>query len=239
MYRVALVTSAIVMLFSPAAMGDAAVEKRLASAIKSLWPGLEITAISRSPANGLYEVVVGTNVFYMTADGRYALHGDLMDLQKRRNLSDERRAEVRVNALNAIDVENVIEFAPEQVKHTLYVFTDVDCTYCRRLHKEIDVLNEAGIAVRYLAFPRAGLGSPSYETTVSVWCADDRQQALTDAKSGKRIKAANCKNPVAEQFSLGNQLGVRGTPAIFLENGQEIGGYVPAAKLVEYLNGGT
>ncbi len=218
---------------------DADLEQRLATKVKSILPDAEIQAVSASAIPGIYEVIVNGDLLYLTGDGRYALQGELMDLEQRRNLSEERRSEVRRLALGAVDVNKTIEFALQSPKHVLYVFTDVDCAYCRRMHAEIDQLLQAGVSVRYLAYPRAGLGSESYNKTVSVWCAKDRKQALTDAKLGKSIEAATCDAPVAEQFNLGQRLGVKGTPATFLESGEQVGGYVPPQQLLEYLNKGS
>ena len=218
---------------------DMELEKRLTAKVQSILPDAKVAAISASAIEGLYEVIVGGEVLYLSGDGRYALQGDLMDLEQRRNLSEERRAEVRRLALAAVDVNKTIEFAPETAKHAIYVFTDVDCSYCRRMHNEIDQLLGAGVAVRYLAFPRAGLGTESYRKTVSVWCAKDRRQALTDAKLGKAVEPVECENPVSDQFQLGQRLGVRGTPAIYLKSGEQIGGYVPPGQLLEYLKRGS
>ncbi len=204
--------------------------------VKQVLPGAEVSAVNASPVAGLYEVVVGkADIIYMSADGRFVLKGDLLDLNDRRNLTEERRQGVRLDALKSIGRDTMIEFAPENTKHVIYVFTDVDCGYCRKFHQEVGILNKAGIAVRYLAFPRAGIDSESYRKTVSVWCAKDRNTALTEAKAGKSIAPAACKNPVKEHYQSGIALGVKGTPTIILENGVELGGYAPAEKLVEFI----
>ena len=128
-------------------------------------------------------------------------------------------------------------FAPEkEVKHTISVFTDIDCGYCRKLHQEMAEYNKHGIKVRYLAYPRAGVGSEAYEKAVSVWCADDRQKAMTAAKTGGELKQKTCDNPVEAQFMLGQQLGISGTPALMLEDGQIFPGYVPADRLITMLD---
>ncbi len=213
-------------------------EDRITEKLKVILPGVPVTAISPSPLKGLYEVAMGGNVFYMSDDARYILRGDLMELDAEpRNLSSERREELRVTVLRGIDRSETIEFAPKDAKHLLYVFTDVDCGYCRRFHSEIARLNDAGIAVRYLAFPRTAPGTASYKKSEAVWCSKDQQKALTEAKQGKDVQAPACANPVAKHQELGSTLGVRGTPAIFAEDGKELGGYVPADKLVHYFNG--
>ncbi|MCI0400498.1 MAG: DsbC family protein [Gammaproteobacteria bacterium] len=227
----------VIALYSQiSAAGDSA-EENLRKTLKVILPDVEVTSVKPSPVSGLYEVMLGPDVVYITADGRYVLRGDLLDLEQRRNLSAEKRAKGRVNILKSIKRDDMIEFAPEHVKHTIYVFTDVDCTYCRKLHNEMSLLNQNGIAVLYLAFPRAGIGSSTYNKMVSVWCADDRNQALTDAKAGQAIETKSCNAPVKEQYEIGQLMGVKGTPAIVLENGQELGGYVPANELAKLLDG--
>jgi thiol:disulfide interchange protein DsbC len=181
---------------------------------------------------------MGANIAYVSEDGRYALVGDLRDLEDRRNITEEHRGKSRLSALKAIKPEQAIEFAPPSPKHFIYVFTDVDCAYCRKLHKEVGQLNQAGIAVRYLAFPRAGIDSESFKKTESVWCAKDPKTALTDAKAGQDVAPARCDNPVKKEYELGLALGVKGTPTIILENGQELGGYMPAERLAAYINSG-
>ncbi len=232
-----LIGIAVVYGHFSVAFADDSDEEKLRNALKVILPDVEVTSVSPSPVNGLYEIMLGPEVVYMTADGRYVMRGDLLDLKQRRNLSEEKRAQGRINVLNSMALDDMIEFAPMDTKYTVYVFTDVDCTYCRKLHREMSVLNANGIAVRYLAFPRAGIGSSTYKKMVSVWCADDRNKALTDAKAGRAIETKSCEAPVKEQYELGQLMGVRGTPAIVLETGQELPGYVPAKELVKLLNG--
>jgi len=226
------------MALSPLSLADNALIQKFTTSLRAVLPNAAVTDVRPSPLPGMYEVSLGPKILYMSEDGRFVLSGDLMDLSKRRNLTEERRAEARLEAFRVAGTERMIEFSPARPKHVMYVYTDIDCTYCRRLHQEINILNRAGIAVRYLAYPRAGIGSESYKTAVSVWCAKDRQRALTDAKAGKKIKAASCDNPVAEHFELGQAMGVRGTPTIILEDGEELGGYMPAAELIKLLNKG-
>ncbi|NNC55525.1 MAG: DsbC family protein, partial [Pseudomonadales bacterium] len=118
----------------------------------------------------------------------------------------------------------------------IYVFTDVDCYYCQKLHREVGQLNDLGVEVRYLAYPRAGVNSPVHKKLASAWCAKDPRDALTKLKAGEDIPENECaKNPIASQFHLGNRLGVSGTPAIFSESGKQLGGYVPADGIAERL----
>jgi thiol:disulfide interchange protein DsbC len=238
--RVSITTVAVLdLVLSTFAMAEGDLEARLAAQVTAALPGLEVTEVHEAPVKGLYEVSLGSDVLYVSEDGRYAFKGDLFDLNGRRNLSEERRGQIRLKAFGSLKPESLIEFAPRTTKHVLYVFTDVDCGYCRKFHTEVRALNDAGIAVRYLAFPRAGVGSETYGKMESVWCAKDRQAALTSAKNGERIQRASCNNPVKQQYELGQQLGVRGTPTIITDDGRELGGYVSAAELVRIVAGGA
>lgn len=193
-------------------------------------------SVSETPVPGLYQVAYGPSVFYMTADGRYLFEGELMDLATRQNLTENTRSGARLAALAEVPESDMIVFAPKDPKHTITVFTDVDCGYCRKLHGEIEQLNARGIAVRYMAFPRAPQGTPTFAKSESVWCAADRRQAITDAKANKPVEQRSCDNPVAEQKAIGSAIGVTGTPAIVLEDGQLIPGYRPANELADALD---
>jgi thiol:disulfide interchange protein DsbC len=223
------------ILISQSALADESVEQRLKSKMKDVIPGAEVTSVRPSPVAGLYEVAVGGDVLYLTENGRFAFKGDLYDFSEHRNLTEERRGQARLNALKTVKRDGMIEFAPENIQHVVHVFTDVDCAYCRKFHREVGELNKAGIAVRYLAFPRAGLDSESYKKTVSVWCTKDRKTALTDAKNGKEPAPATCDNPVKQHYELGQVMGVNGTPTLILENGEEVGGYMPSDKLIQHI----
>ena len=195
-------------------------------------------AVGTTPVPGLYEVRVWGEFVYVTADGRFFLHGDLYDSRSRRNLTETSRQEDRLEVVDAIDPETFIVFAPSKPKHTVTVFTDVDCPYCAKFHLEVPELNKLGVRVRYAAWPRTPPGTESYARSISVWCADDRRQAITDAKAGREIGPATCDNPVQEHFEAGQQVGVRGTPTIVTEDGEVIGGYVPFRELVQMLEQG-
>ncbi|MGD8587628.1 MAG: DsbC family protein [Chromatiales bacterium] len=209
--------------------------QQVRTAVNKLIPNGKVDAVEPSPVAGIYEVLVGTQLYYVSKDGKYLFNGKLYDLDKREDLTSPKTQKVKLDAINAAGEENMIIFAPENYQHTITVFTDIDCGYCRKLHSEIDQYNDLGIRVRYLSFPRAGVGSPSYNKAVSVWCADNRQEALTQAKAGKEIDSKECDNPVKEQMELGQAVGVNGTPALFLENGEMLPGYVPPAKLAALL----
>ncbi|MGI9335476.1 MAG: DsbC family protein [Gammaproteobacteria bacterium] len=208
----------------------------LMDAIATLIPGARPDFVSETPIAGLYEVAFGSQIIYMTADGVHMLRGDLVNVVKRENLTENRRRQARVDTIAKVDPETMITFAPEKVRATLTVFTDVDCAYCAKLHQDVPALNERGIAVRYLAFPRRGAGSETFDTMVSVWCAADQREAMTLAKSGGNVDPAKCENPVSAHFDIGQDIGVRGTPTIMLDNGHVLPGYVPPDGIMEYLS---
>ncbi len=193
--------------------------------------------IVESPVSGLYQVNLGPRVFYITRDGRYFINGMVLDLKEGRNLTAMAAGSARARVLGALDEKDMIIFSPEKgkVKHTITVFTDVDCFYCQKFHSQIQDYLGLGIRVRYLAWPRSRINSPSYFKSVSVWCAKDRHKALTDAKLKKPVPMKVCKNPVARYMQLGRDMGVNGTPTIVLENGHVVPGYVPASGLIKIL----
>jgi thiol:disulfide interchange protein DsbC len=216
----------------PAGSDDGA---HLMATLKALRPDIPIEAVSLSPLPGIYELkLAGGTVFYGTEDGKYLFAGDLYELGETDlvNLSDIGRSSDRRDLMAAVAVDDMVVFpANGETKAFISVFTDVDCGYCRKLHLEVPALNELGIEVRYLAYPRAGIGSPSYVKIVSAWCADDRNGAITELKAGNEIPQQSCENPVAAQFNLGQEVGVTGTPAIVLEDGRLLPGFAPAADL--------
>jgi thiol:disulfide interchange protein DsbC len=227
-------TSAAVLLSLPLSVASAD-EDKVTESLHKYFPDLEITRIRESGIQGLYEVMIGTDVVYASHDGRYLIQGELLDLEARANLSEESRAAARLKLLEKIPAQETIEFAPENPRYTVYVFTDITCGYCRRLHRDMPELNRRGIAVRYLAFPREGEDSPAFRDMQSVWCASDRQAAITSAKAGKPVERRTCNNPVAKQFHLGQELGVTGTPAIFRADGRMLQGYMPPDDLLQAL----
>lgn len=206
------------------------------AAIAQMIPGLTVEDVAQGPIDGLYEVTMGSQVVYLSADRRYLVKGDIIDLTTNESVTEKRRSGLRLETLNALDDSQMVVFGPDDAPHTVTVFTDIDCTYCRKLHREMSALNDRGIRVRYVFYPRYGPGSDSWVKADAVWCSDDRQTAMTRAKSGEDVEAESCPTPVAEHYALGNKLGVRGTPALVMDDGELIGGYVPAAELATYLD---
>lgn len=219
-----------------ASAAETDVRQRIREGLLQVMPDVDISDISETDIQGLYQVTMGADVVYVSGDGRFALTGELYDLQNKENITDARKSSVRKAILDKVPESEIIEFAPKETKHAIYVFTDITCGYCRRLHQDVPVLNENGVAVRYLAYPRAGPHSSAADRLQAVWCSKDRNQALTDAKSGKETKAKSCDNPVARHYKLGNEIGVRGTPAIFLDDGRALPGYFPPDEILKALN---
>jgi thiol:disulfide interchange protein DsbC len=204
--------------------------------LQHLIPGSAPDSIADSEIPGLYVVSYGPDVLYITKDGRYVLEGDLLNTQTRENLTETLRSVARLKLLNSLDPKTMIVYAPQQVKHTVTVFTDVDCVFCRKLHSQIADYNKYGIAIRYLAFPRTGVDTESYYKAVSVWCSPDRKAALTQAKLGKPLKRTTCDNPVRQQMALADRLGVNATPTLILEDGSLISGYIPPDRMSKMLD---
>ena len=235
MSRRALFLALLLVLVTGRGMASPTVEEaekmQIRQSVSELLGGREVSSVSPSPVPGLYEVMVGAELFYVTGDGKYLLAGKLYDIPQRLDLSSAKMDKVKAEMIEQLGEEKMVIFAPEKYDHTITVFTDIDCGYCRKLHSEIKNYNDLGIRVRYLMYPRSGIGSPSYQKAVNVFCADDPKAAMTQAKSGEAIEQRKCENPVAEEYNLGQALGIKGTPAIFLENGELIPGYVPADRL--------
>lgn len=204
--------------------------------LQAALPGVKPDSVAPTAIPGLYEVVLGGQVMYLSADGRFAVQGDVVDLNARTNLTENRRGELRGKAIEAVGENNMVVFAPEgPTKYTVTVFTDIDCGYCRKMHSQIADYNKEGIKIRYLWFPREGVGSEAFDKAVAVACADNRQEALTRAKRGEKVESKTCDNPVQAQYELGQKLGIRGTPSLILESGEMLPGYVPPTQLAQML----
>ena len=239
MNRVPLILAALLAnLLAASAYAAVAEEKGVGiveEKIRTLAPNAKTIAISETPIEGILQVQINSDIVYVTADGQYLLQGQIMDIETRTNLTDQAKSGIRLGLLAELDEDEQISFSPEKSKYELLVFTDIDCGYCRKLHNQIAEYNEEGIAIHYMAFPRAGIGSASYDKFVSVWCADNQQEALTLAKNGSDPVPQKCPNPIAEQYELGRELGVTGTPALVTNDGTLIPGYMPPAQLRQRL----
>lgn len=211
-------------------------EARVRDALVKLNPALSIDRIGPAPFTGFREVVAGGQVLYVSDDGTYLIQGGLLDLVKRKDLSEQAMAKVRGDVLKTIPVRDRIVYSPAGApKYTVVVLTDIECGFCRKLHNDMAEYTKRGIQIEYLAFPRAGIGSKDYRDMVSVWCADDRRKALTDAKNGRSIPAKSCTNPVNMQYAAGVRMGLGGTPMILSTTGDLLSGYLPPDALEQRL----
>jgi thiol:disulfide interchange protein DsbC len=210
----------------------------LKAELQKQLPDMQLQSLTPVGQTGLYEAVIDDRIYYFTADGQYLLQGDILALESRENITEARRLELKKALLERLNEDDMIIFAAKKPDYAVTIFTDVDCGYCRELHRQVKDYNDLGITIRYMAFPRAGAESESANKLIEVWCAKDQQKAMTDAKAQREVnKTSLCEdNPVAEQFEIGGKLGVRGTPAIFLEDGQMLPGYLPPKKLREVLD---
>jgi thiol:disulfide interchange protein DsbC len=202
--------------------------------VVSKLQGASPADVALSPIPGLYEVTMGGLIAYVSADGKYLLSGNVYDLDSQVNLTATRRNAARAKALAAASESNMIVFGPANAKMTVTVFTDIDCGYCRKFHSQIADVNKAGVRVRYMMYPRTGPDTESWTKAEQVWCASDRREALTRAKRGEAIKGKACGDAaIQSQYELGSDLGVEGTPAVFTQNGDYIGGFLTAPELVQ------
>ncbi len=235
----ALSTGLVLGLFAMAPAHAESPEQTITQRLNEAVPGLQVNSVSESAVQGLYEVRSNNrSMIYATEDGEYIIAGELLQLTDDGivNVTEQARSSERAKLLAEYSADKLITYpADGEEKAVVGVFTDIDCPYCRKLHDEMDRLNELGITVNYYGYPRSGPGTPSFRKYESVWCADDQQAAMDQAKAGDRVAEASCDNPVEEQFELGSQVGVSGTPAIVLEDGKMINGYVPADRLAEGL----
>ena len=222
-----------------AAATDQAVPKDPRVELAGKIPGTTAEELRASPIPGMYELVRGTDIAYVTSDGKYAISGDLYDLAANDNLTEARRRDVRMKLLATVPESDMVIFGPHDPKYTVTVFTDVDCAYCRKLHSQIAEYNRLGIRVRYMFFPRSGPNTESWTKAEQVWCSANRNEALTHAKLGEELKAPKaCGNsPVGRDYALGKKFDIRGTPAIVMNNGEMLGGYLPPMELAQHLAG--
>jgi len=242
MYRATAATALLLLagLASAGEPADKAVADKLRAALAMPAMGLEVATVETSAIPGLYEVQFTSGpVVYASATGEYMILGDLFKVDEKgyTNLTEKRRDGERLEKLAKVDQKDMIIFSPEgEPRAHVTVFTDVSCFYCQKLHKEVPELNKRGVEVRYLAYPRAGLDSAGFRQLATAWCAEDRQGTLTRLKNQQKVPENVCENnPVAAQYQLGQEVGVRGTPAMVTEDGTLVPGYLSADDLMATL----
>lgn len=213
--------------------------------IQQRFPEFSVDIVRKSPYAGLYEVIVGDEVMYVSPDAEFLIfQGTMLGLagerpvnltQQTKSEIDNLRAPMRAQELAKLDPKTLLTFKASNPKYTINIFTDIDCGYCQKLHRDVPKLNELGITVNYLAFPRSGIPSPGFDKLVSVWCAANPQKAMTLAKNREAIEPKTCKHGLDKHFELVRKFGLGGTPAIVLKDGTLLGGYVPPEQLLEIL----
>jgi len=224
----------------PAATAAAATpDAKVREALRAIAPDLAPEYVGAAPFSGFREVLLGGQVLYVSDDGRYLVQSQPFDLQERKPAASAGLMSYRQKLIASIPEQDRIIFAPPNPKHTITVFTDIECGYCRRMHQQIADYNKLGIAVEYVAFPRMGPASKDFVDMESVWCASDRKRALSSAKAGQPVQKKQCTSPVASQFDIGQRVGVNGTPAVFAADGTQLGGYVAPQQLLEALEGAS
>jgi len=234
--RLAITASLFAFIATSTLAEDADELEQVRATVAGLFGDIDEKDIFVSPVDGWYTVRKGAIVVYISADGRYLLQGDLIDLDEQVNLTENARNGARHDMLAAYPQEKMIVFSPEEKRFTVSVFTDIDCTFCRRLHNQIDEYLAEGIEIRYLLYPRNGPTSTSWATAEQVWCSDDRREALTLAKLDQHFESHDCDpSAVSSSYAMGQNIGLRGTPAIVLEDGTLISGYLPPARLLDAL----
>jgi thiol:disulfide interchange protein DsbC len=233
--RTHLLASAALALFAGSALAaDDAELQQVRTTVSGMFDGIDADDVFASEIDGWYTIRKGAIIAYISGDGRYLLQGDLIDLQESENLSEKSRNGARAKMMSSVSADELIVYTPETVRHTISVFTDIDCTFCRRLHSQLDEYMDEGIEIRYFLYPRNGPTSESWVKAQNVWCADDRNEALTMAKLDKEFPMHDCDSSmINSHYSVGQDVGLRGTPAIVLENGTLFSGYMPAKQLSE------
>ena len=221
---------------APLAGADDAELKQVQEKISDRFPEIHAEHVFAGPLDGWYTIRKGAIVAYVSADGRYLMQGDMIDLDEEVNLTEESRNEARRDLMGSYPEEQMIVFTPDEKRYSVDVFTDIDCTFCRRLHNQMDEYLAAGIEVRYLLYPRNGPTSPSWAKAEDVWCAADRNGALTAAKNDRDFSTREC-NPevISAHYSMGQDVGLRGTPALVFPDGSLVSGYLTPAQMVEAL----
>lgn len=215
---------------------DEEVKNNVTKIINKKIPEIQIDKIEDSELNGFVKVIYGTDIFYVSEDGKYLIYGELVDLNKNKeiwDLTEETRKKLRLEYLSNIDKDSMIIYKPKKSKTFVTVFTDVDCGFCRKLHKQINDLNKKGIEIRYLAFPRSGPDTESFDKSISVWCADNKKEAIKLAMSGDTVPQKTCDSPVKQHFELGLKMRITGTPTLIFADGTMVSGYMPTENLIE------
>lgn len=235
-----LKTTILLLAFCQLAFSAADVAKYEQALTKITTSNVKVIEANPTPVAGVIELMIdggrGSEIIYISEDGNYIINGTIFDIENRVDLTDQKKSVIRKDMLKDFDKSQRIDFFPENMVHHITVFTDIDCGYCRKLHAEMPEYNELGIGISYLFFPRAGLQSGSFDKAVNVWCSKDQQEAMTMAKAGEPVDPQKCDNPIEAQYKAGISAGVSGTPALVLDNGMLMPGYLPPVQLKQRLD---
>ena len=217
-----------------------AANKPLTRLLRQRIGNVKIDDVQETSLENVWQVQIGNRYVYLIDDGKYAMMGDLINLENGQNLTEQSRRAGVVETISEFSDDDFIIFAAKgETRETLNVFTDTSCPYCQKLHSEVEQLQQAGITVRYLPYARGGAKGPGYETLKSVWCAADRNKAMTDAKNQRLegLPSGDCAASamIDRGYRAGNKIGIRGTPALIKSNGEKIEGYVPYRELIPQL----
>jgi thiol:disulfide interchange protein DsbC len=228
----------VLFVFVAIAAGSVSAQEDVTQAatetLHKLVPTAKIQSVKQAPLAGFYAAIVDGHAVYVSADGKYIIEGQVIDVEARRDVMEDTLIGVRKAMFDGISREKRLTFAPPHPKYHVTVFTDIDCPYCRQFHKQIAEYNQLGIAVDYLLFPLP-IHKGADAKAVTVWCSKDRNSSFTEAMNGGNIPPKTCDNPVNDIVSLADSAGVTGTPAIFAEDGTQLGGYLPPAQLASRL----
>jgi len=228
-YSLRMILLLCALVISPAIAADDVA--KLKKHLSTMFPADEEFVVSKTPVPGLFEVDFGDSFVYITADGQYAVKGDIINMVTNSNLTDLKRASARLKSMDVITEKDVITYPSKSKLTAVTVFTDIDCSYCRTLHNDMKGYNEKGIEIRYVFYPRAGIGSNSHKKAVSVWCSDNQRKALDFVKSGRKIDNRTCETPIVKHVETANKLGINSTPTLMFADGAMIPGYIPPARL--------
>lgn len=211
--------------------------------VEERFAGIDISMISDSKFDGFYAADIGGEVIHISKDGRYFIQGVVFDMETKTNITraqksawEKLKSPMRKEEIAKLSEKDMVVFKAPNEKHVITVFTDIDCGYCQKLHKERQNYLDRGITIRYLAFPRAGLKSKSADKLRGIWCSSDPKVAMTNAKVNRKYENGFCETPFEEHMKLVRKFGLGGTPGIILENGDLIGGYQPAEIMIQNLD---
>ena len=220
----------------PAASAD--VTKRLTEKLEQIYQEqkLKVVSVRPTPMAGLYEVVVsGNQIVYVDADAKHMLVGEMIDMQSRKSLTEERMADISRIDYAALPLDKAIKEVRGKGELSMVVFSDPDCPYCKKLEQEIGQMDN--VTVYTLLMPILSLHPQAQQKSVQLWCQPNKVAAWTQWMRENKAppQVAECANPVAETMALGEQFGFNGTPTIVFPNGKTQAGYSPKEVLLQAL----